>query len=214
MPVRMNGTSSSHFESPTSTSSCSIPLQTSPTGWAPAKCSWASVTETSLNNPTGLGGCCWALVDPQPTKIPVQHSLRPSLSCSCPPGRQIDFLAVHCTQHFSEKVINWRSTGMQNSLSQAAGPQCRWEAVPGCPHIRGTAPFLALGTPGTVWDVLSAAQFRSLKHWNPLAVTPCSGLRKLATWVNVRGSCTYYIPIIFWQTFPSIMRYRKRGPAL
>lgn len=164
---------------------------------------------TELNSPTGLGGCCWALMDSQPTKIPVLHSLRPSSSHPCPPGRQIDFLAVHCTQHFSKKVINWMDAELSLPSLIAGGNPCL-----GAPTSRGTAPFPALQTPGTVGDALSDPWVRSLEHWNPLAVTPCSGLRKLATWVNVRGSCTYYIPIIFWQTFPSIMWYRKRGSVL
>lgn len=149
-------------------------------------------------------------MDTKPTKIPALHSLTLSSRRSCLPGRQIDFLAVHCSQHFSKKVINWRSTWMQNYLSPVVVPRSRWESVPGCPHIPWHCPCQP-------WGPQAHCQVPSWGGWNTEILwlsrhTP--GLRKLATWVNVRGSCTYYIPIIFWQTFPSIMRYRKRGSAL
>lgn len=148
-----------------------------------------------------------AAAEPSWTPSPQQSLLcTPWHRARAAPARQAD------------KLTSWQLIA-QSTLAR----RISIESPHGCKIISPQWPCLAPGGTlsldaptcrGTAQDTLSGSQLRRLKHWNPLAVTPRSGLRKLATWVNVRGSCTYYISIIFWQTFPSIMRYRKRGSAL
>lgn len=170
------------------------------------------VTFTKPNSPTECSCCCWDLMD---THSPV---LETEVLLAATPAHEADKLTSQqfiAHRHFSRHITNWKPVWIQNYPSPVAEPCSKSRSVPRQSHTPSAASAQHWCSPGTFWDALQGLWVeRSEPLLNTIAITPRSGLRKLATWVNVRGSCTYYIPIIFWQTFPSIMRYRKRGLVL